>query len=237
MLNSEISLCFSFGCRLAHSGLHFASLGSELTDSMIGDSLSLQQMRAHENIFTSVDGPVQVTMQGDWEWYPLSRHLVLDRNHPDVPDLLLEAGVSIERLDYPLLSWYRTWHLLWHDRLFDAFKGIPEFDFHDQNTKNGVLDWHAEATAKISAANSRVTYREDVRAEATAMVFHGGAHFTSDQLGLTLSDDQLVEGYSRTVGHIMQSRADCTGRHHRGDDEIATIPYELVLANDCTGTY
>lgn len=161
-------------------------------------------MRAHENIFTSVDGPVKVTMQGNWEWYPLSRHLILDRTHPDVADLMLEAGISAERLDYPLLSWYRTWHLLWHDRLFDAFKGVPEFDFHDQNTKNGVLDWHAEVTQKISAAIGRVQYREGVEPEPTAMVFHGGAHFTSDQLGLDLSDGQLVEGYSRTVGQFVQ---------------------------------
>lgn len=127
------------------------------------------------------------------------RNLTLSAKHPAIPDLLSEAGVSRERLDYPLVTFLRADHLLRKDELAIVMNEFTENHVFGVGPTIEHFDWWKEMTDRLRDAEAAITYDKGIKAEHSVLMLNTGPHWNHNELGQRLSDDEMTEAYGRMV--------------------------------------
>jgi hypothetical protein len=149
-----------------------------------------------------IDGLVRDHSNSVWD-----RIIYMDPTKPETLQLLEEAGVSIKRLDVPLVTHWRTHHLGNKTDLDVGFASIENYKrapyepvewfemFHDNLRKMyGLLHDQSQ-----DQGGEGLFTRDDVRPEDSVIIMQTGPHWTEHELGHDMSNEDALSGFKNMV--------------------------------------
>lgn len=156
------------------------------------DSLSMQQVDTIDNLLRIPGGPVVN------EFSVLNRSISLDPNHPDSIQLIEEAGVSLDRLSQPLVSYWRIKLLANAEELHHIFEGVNNFKLKVHKS-DIAIDWPTRLLEMWAHVPKRRTYAPGVFEEPSVVMVEAGAHWNPTELGCLLTDQEMIMGWYAMV--------------------------------------
>lgn len=151
------------------------------------------------------DSPVAWN-QGLLNGIPMWRNLTMDADHPLTSKLLADAGVSAERLDFPLVTFLRADHILLEDELSPIISAFTNHHVFSVLPFIKHYKWFEEMTDRLNAARNAVRYEVGVQPERSVVVFNTGPHWNTGELGPEMTDEELTEAYRRVVSEFLYIR-------------------------------
>jgi hypothetical protein len=178
------------------------------TARLVGDSLTEHQGQVLITMFGRdiTDGLLQMTSGGMWE-----NGINLVPTHPEIPSLLAEAGVTEDRLQTPLIKFWRHHHVATDEEKAQAFAFAGDRYSLNPDRENGK-SWYEPMIEQ--ATRTEVFMRPDSEAleEPTMIVLNLGAHLVWYELGKELTPLDYLEGLENIVSVCVVPQVERSGR-------------------------
>jgi len=124
--------------------------------------------------------------------------LTVNEKHADVEQLVATAGITRARLQYPVVSFYRSDHLVTPAQLPEVM-GEETWDRLKLKVQNDAPDWFPLWSKLLEEAHSMLPASESMaHDEPDLLVVNSGAHWNVGTMGYC-EEEEFVSGYRKMV--------------------------------------